>query len=356
VPIEDFVDRRNDEVIEYLAETEQDAAVLVEPISTLSESFPAGRLSSWLPRPPNYEFTAPDVDQHYHVELWCEKTTVNDVLLGLARRYNLNVVTASGEISVTACYALVQRAKNVGRPVRILYVSDFDPAGQSIPVTCARKIEFFVRRDNLDLDIQVRPVALTHAQCVKYRLPRIPIKETENRAAKFEARFGEGATELDALEALRPGRLRSILEKEIRRYYDVDLDDRIEEAAQAFRGMLTDARDGVIDRYADEIAAIGSDYDTLCGEVNPHLEAIADRFAARFVDIAERHNALQQTIAAELEEEAPDPSNEDWPEPDDGDEDADPLFDSTRDYVAQINRFKKHQGKLITRRKRKAAS
>src|SRR5206468_12551282 len=102
--------------------------------------------------------------------------------------------TASGEISATHCYRLIKRSKASGRSVRILYISDFDPAGLSIPVACARKIEFFVRRDGLDLDIQVRPVALGHQQCIDYRLPRTPLKKTEQRAARFEARYGEGAT------------------------------------------------------------------------------------------------------------------------------------------------------------------
>ena len=79
-----------------------------------------------------------------------------------------------------------------------------------MPVAVARKIEFEIRSNDLDIDIQVRPIILTHKQCKKYRLPRTPIKETERRAAHFEARFGEGATELDALEALHPGELHGI--------------------------------------------------------------------------------------------------------------------------------------------------
>jgi hypothetical protein len=356
VPIEDFVDRRNDEVIEYLAVTEQDAAVFTEPVPCVSETFPAGLLSGWLPDPPEYAFTAPAVDQRYHVELWCEKTTANDVLLELARRYELNVVTASGEISVTHYYGLVKRAKNIGRPVRILYVSDFDPAGLSNPVACARKIEFFLHRDGLDLDIQVRPIALTHEQCVKYRLPRTPIKESERRISAFEDRFGEGATELDALEALRPGRLRQILEKEICRYYDTGLDDRVEEVAHGFRRVLTDAHQEVVDRYADELTAIDRDYRSLREHVNPQLKAIAERFAAPFKDIAERYNALQEDIVAELEVSMPDPDEVDWPEPCDGVEDDDPLFDSTRGYVEQIDRFKEHQGKPTAGKRERATT
>jgi len=105
-----------------------------------------------------------------------------------------------------------------------VYVSDFDPAGRSMPVAAARKIEHFVRRGMADgrglVDIALQPLILTPEQCVAYRLPRVPIKESERRAARFEHRFGEGATELDALEALHPGAIRDILQREIARFFD----------------------------------------------------------------------------------------------------------------------------------------
>ena len=40
----------------------------------------------------------------------------------------------------------------------------------------------------------------------------------------------------------------------------------------------------------------------------------------------------------------------DWPEPKEADEDSDPLFNSTRDYVEQVDRFKQHQGRPTTRK------
>jgi hypothetical protein len=46
------------------------------------------------------------------------------------------------------------------------------------------------------------PLALTLAQVQQYRLPRIPIKESDRRKPGFEDTYGEGAVELDALEAL----------------------------------------------------------------------------------------------------------------------------------------------------------
>lgn len=181
VPVEDFEDHRNDEVCEHLADAEQAAILSVSEANELSADLSYLQINSWLGELPGFAFYPPIVNQRFHVELWCEKTTMNDILLDLAQDYALNVVTASGEISVTHCYQLIERAKDSGRPVRILYISDFDPAGMSIPVACARKIEFFLHREQLDLDVQVRPVALTHDQCVEYRLPRTPLKETERR-------------------------------------------------------------------------------------------------------------------------------------------------------------------------------
>jgi hypothetical protein len=46
----------------------------------------------------------------------------------------------------------------------------------------------------------------------------------------------------------------------------------------------------------------------------------------------------------------PDLDEVDWPIPDEGDEDLDPLFDSTRDYVEQMDRYKEHQDKPTERR------
>ena len=354
VPVEDFIDRRNDDVIEHFADTESAAFLSVSDPGGILGALPS-ELDAWLPNAAEFQFIPPVVDPTYYVELWAEKTTVNDILAPLAQSYGLNVVTASGEISVTHCYQFVQRAKEIGRPVRILYVSDFDPAGMGIPVSCARKVEFFIRRDNLDLDVQVRPVVLTHDQCIEFRLPRTPIKKSEKRGAAFSLKYGEGATELDALEALHPGELQRILEQEILRYRDTELDDRIEEAAESFQEQLAATREEILDRHAEELRKIKRAYADLVRRLNPELKQIKDRYDDAYEAIRDSFDELQKTIAEELEAEAPDPELVDWPAPEEGDEDDDPLFDSTRGYVEQIDRFKRHQGKSSTRKTRSAA-
>jgi hypothetical protein len=354
VPIEEFVDRKNDDAHVYLSNSEQAAELSVEEPS-LAHPPSLAPTSVWLPDPPGYEFTPNEIDQRFHVELWAEKTTVSDILLPLGPRYGLNVVMGAGHLSLTHCHQFVERVVASGRPARILYVSDFDPSGLVMPVDVARKIEFLIHSRGLDLDVQLRPIVLTEDQCREYRLPRTPLKELVKGKGEFEERFGEGGTELDALEALHPGELRRILVEEIERYHDSDLDDRVEEAADEFREQLRDRHQDILDRHKADAKALRAEQRDLARRCNAELAPIIKRYEKGFQDIAGRFNSLQAAIAQELEEEAPDPDEIEWPEPDEGDEDDDPLFDSTRDYVEQVDRFKGHRGRLIKRKVRSDA-
>ncbi|HMM29944.1 MAG TPA: hypothetical protein PKD46_16805 [Aggregatilineaceae bacterium] len=247
--------------------------------------------------------------QPYHLEVWCEKSTMNDVLLPVCRRYGANLVTFEGEASVTACYDLVRRVQQADRPARIFYISDFDPAGNSMPVATARKVEYMLTRYGAGQDVRLRALALTLDQVRAYRLPRTPIKETERRAGRFEEAFGEGATELDALEALHPGVLARLVDDALRPYYSDAArraaDDVIEDLRQAIR----DEAQAIMDRYRAELDA---------------LQAMNDELRAIYVD------ASDYVVAPA--------------EPDVSEDDAAWLFASGRDYMTQLGYYKAHKG------------
>ena len=109
VPAEDFADRRNN-----------------EPFIRLANEFGPGFLTTThqqpgvetaalvMPELPRLWLSPPTILQPYHVEIWCEKTTVDDVLEPLAEEYGLNVITGSGELSETACVNVVERAEELG--------------------------------------------------------------------------------------------------------------------------------------------------------------------------------------------------------------------------------------------------
>jgi hypothetical protein len=112
VPLDDFVDQRNPEPALYLPGRGREPEQFVVPGMLeveIPENIPAPRLS--------LDLDSKSVPHPYHLEIWCEKSTVNDVLFPLAHDYGLNVQTAVGEISLTRYRELVERAAaNGGRP------------------------------------------------------------------------------------------------------------------------------------------------------------------------------------------------------------------------------------------------
>jgi hypothetical protein len=277
-----------------------------------------------LPDPPQlYAAGYEGVEQAYTVEIWAEKTTMNDVLEPLCRRYRLNLVTGAGELTITAVRDFLRRVR---KPTRILYVSDFDPAGLGMPISVARKIEFFQRTNGEgSLDIALQPVVLTAEQIQEYQLPRIPVKDSDARKAHFENAYGAGQVELDALEALHPGELAKILEAEILRYIDPDLQHAVGEAEQEYQDELDSAESGVYNKHAAELEELTVEF----SEIIPRYKAIKER--------AEK---LYKLIADELEKEAEDIDPAPLPEPSaEGDND-NLLYASDRDYFEQLEAYK----------------
>jgi cell division septum initiation protein DivIVA len=252
-------------------------------------------------------------------------------------------------------------------------------------------------------------VALTEEQCIQYRLPRTPNNEKESRAASFEARYGAGRIELDALEALHPGVLRQILVEHIERYRDDDLDDRVEDAIEEYRDGLDQTAALVRSRHAEELAAFDrqrdgirerfgevrtaaetaraaiadpaqsaydavvepaqATYEAIVAAARRDLDAVVDEARGGLATLVQQANeardeiiedardeieAMEQPLVAEVEtliaqinaefdEVVPDPDQFDWPEPE-ADEWDNPLYDSTRTYVEQVDVYREHRG------------
>ena len=202
---------------------------------------------------------------------------MNDVLIPLCKRYGANLQTGVGELSIKATLAMVRRLEASGKPARILYVSDFDLAGQSMPVAVARKAEFFIRNEGLGIDMRLFPVVLTAEQVRQFDLPRTPIKETERRRGSFEHQHGTGAVELDALEALYPGELDRLLSGYIEQYYDTSLSWRVRDARMVLRDQLDFQRHAIINRHAADIAELEQTHAALRADFAARMESYSRR-------------------------------------------------------------------------------
>jgi hypothetical protein len=201
-----------------------------------------------------------------------------------------------------------------------------------MPKAVSRKLEFSIARFGLDVDLQLIPLALTPEQCREYGLPRTPIKETERLKDKFESIFGVGATELDALEALHPGELARLLNAEIDNWIDNSLSSRVQRLRSELLVDLAMAEQDTREAYAEQIAALGADFD--------QIVANFQEISSRLDDWQERAGALWQALANEMRDRSPDLSEVEIPRSQaPGKTDRFVLFDSRRDYLSQMDAY-----------------
>jgi hypothetical protein len=263
------------------------------------------------------------VRQDYIVEVWIEKSTQNDWLVPLCERRGVNLQIGVGERSETRCRELALRSAKYAVPVRVIYISDFDPGGRSMPKAVARKVEFTLMKLGLEAGLKLIPLALTEEQCRHYRLPRTPIKKSERRKGKFEERYGEGATELDALEALHPGELARLLEAEINNFLDAGLASRVRRAYHDQMLPLNVIELKVRTAHLEEIEKIEERFERIESELDELKDEASD---------------LWRTMADEMEEKLPDLSDVEIPRSEaSGETDSLVLFDSERDYFTQMD-------------------
>jgi hypothetical protein len=187
------------------------------------------------------------IDQPYFVELWIEKSTMDYILRPICRILHVNFVPSVGFQSIGSAVKLLQRVRELGRicrsgkPVRVFHIADFDPAGSHMAAAIARQVEFWLQDYAPGADIKLTSLALTHDQVVTYQLPRKMLADSDPRKRGFEALYGAGAVELDALEALRPGELRRLVRDAIEPYQDDTLADRLSETADEAYEQVAEA-------------------------------------------------------------------------------------------------------------------
>ena len=329
VDMNHFVDTRSARAIVPTTEKEETELGIQNHLYYSDLDFPD------FPDTPTYYLKGYLPEQRYHLEIWCEKADLNDVLSPLRRMYDMVLQTSKGEISLTNCVQAVQRIKEAGKPTRILYLSDFDPQGHlSMPVAAARKLQWLVERFKVEEDIRLFPVALTLGQIQHYQLPRTPMKKAEVYKRRFEKLFGVGATELDALEALHPGVLRTIVRDVVLRYYDEWLDSSGTMNKHGYEDELGVVGRDVVRSYQDELDALEDEHD--------ELERL---FGERFAKYSQAVQELWGRMRLDMEENIPENSMYPVPQGKIAKELDDGLYNSQRSYMEQVKAFKQYQQK-----------
>lgn len=160
--------------------------------------------------------------------------------------------------------------------------------------------------------------------------------------------------EIDALEALHPGKLREYIAQRIEELQDSDLEDQVREARRAARQTVKVEVDSIRVEYEGRIEEIREQAQEIINRYQRYYQILGEKMAQRYERISQRYERhigglreelddveeeLQEAIR-EVEVELPEvpelevdlPSRE-W------------LFDSRRDFLDQTVRLRHAQGK-----------
>lgn len=265
-----------------------------------------------------------------------EKSTIDDVMVPLCDSLHLDYLAATGFVSHTRIAEWLQH--DTSRPARLLYVSDFDPAGDKMPQAFARQLEFLLWRFDIDLDVALHPLALTFDQVRHYDLPTVPLSLTDAKTAavagkrrNFMTRYDvPGAVELDALVATHPGAMETLVRDAVTDLRDETWPRRLLDAEMAAFRMV----DAVWQRHREHI-------DSLTDDVAQRVQVAWDTFvtAVESVDVTDLTAAvaaLNADVAALELPPRPEPQREDrehhW------------MFRSDRPYMEQLNWYTSRHG------------
>jgi hypothetical protein len=344
VDTEAFVDRRNPEPHIYCADYPS------EPYCHFDE------LMRWrchgiqaaahapvfdLPYPELTGYHSTAADQPYLLELWVEKSTMNDILKPLCSQMGVNLVTSIGFQSVTASVQLLGRAAMSSKPAHILYISDFDPAGERMPVAVARQCQYMIERRGYDVDLSVDVLMLSAEQAAKYQLPRIPIKDADRRKAGFEDRHGGGAVELDALEALLPSEFERVVRHAIQRYQDGDHIAKVVKTGEQARSDIAAEWSELARPFEDELEELRRLACQIGQAYQEPLSDLSQRLSAELEPVNERLAELNSEYQEAMDDYAPELPDKPEAVPD-GPINLDPMFDSVRYHLEQLDAFKRH--------------
>lgn len=150
-------------------------------------------------------------EQPNYVEIWCEKAVA---IQQIAERYDINLLAGGGYRSSTALFEASERFKEIGKPVVILYLGDFDPSGLDIERDIQTRM-----KEVFGITVDVQRVLLNRLDIDTFNLLPSPVKLADKRTPEYIRKWKiSNAYELDALP---PDVLAGMLEKAIRRNMDL---------------------------------------------------------------------------------------------------------------------------------------
>ncbi len=174
-----------------------------------------------------------------HLEIWCEKSEI--IPFDIADKFHMEVrERGSGEASDMMCYDAVMTAKKAEKNLVVFEMSDFDSAGEGMPISTSRKIQWYAEREGVQAFVY--PVALNYRQIKEYELPYSPPAEGTKytggyatRASNFYKKWDMVGMMINVFKGENLKGLKQEIENAVSPHYDDELSDKIDEAEEELR-------------------------------------------------------------------------------------------------------------------------
>lgn len=276
--------------------------------------------------------------QEHLLVLFVEKSTMSDILIPICEEYGIVYIEGEGYTSVTRIRDLLKLARRMGKRVRIFYVSDYDKAGRTMPISTARQLGFWADKERYHypfdyddpddddgyMDVRLDSICLTAEQIEQYDLP----STTDSK--------GRACVELDALEALYPGEFRKIVTRTIEPYFDKTLPARL-------RTSSSEALDDIDEQWSDHTESLRDERDDL----QERIKQVYEKHTPALLELTSKMRKDLKPLEAEMKElldeinESRDNFSPDMPDRPSSNittPDTDGwLYESERDYMEQVD-------------------
>ena len=119
----------------------------------------------------------------HYVEVWTESRSIAGVIEATCREYAVSLYPSGGFASLSLGFEAAEHVLQMpgDRPVEIIYIGDYDPAGVLIDQSIMKEL-----RGHLGGKLASHRIAITQEQIAEYDLPTKPRKESEQRRPDIE--------------------------------------------------------------------------------------------------------------------------------------------------------------------------
>lgn len=178
----------------------------------------------------------------HHVEVFVEKDAVAGTIQPVTNENDVAIRVCRGYASVSFAGEIADFWRRIKKPIFAYYLGDYDPSGFDLERDLREKIERYGGRyyepdpDDASADNFVwQRLGVTAMDFVVHDLIRLPVKQSDNRAAAFVERYGNACAEIDAIP---PTELRRRVTEAIDSHFEPDEWNRLLAVEQAERETL----------------------------------------------------------------------------------------------------------------------